>query len=116
MCSACNSNKRADVPKDTSACCTFSAQAHGCPLEDAVTKPERYGIVVFAMCNLLTAVVERWQALLGDALGIAWAQNCYKVMLLTGSKEAATLRFYEQAGFRCDGKIGLIAYPGDPAP
>jgi len=29
----------------------------------------------------------------------AWAEECYKVMLMTGSKQAATLRFYLKAGF-----------------
>ncbi|WP_341368988.1 GNAT family N-acetyltransferase [Yoonia sp. BS5-3] len=29
----------------------------------------------------------------------AWAQNCYKVMLMTGSKRPSTLKFYESAGF-----------------
>jgi len=37
---------------------------------------------------LLTAVEE------------AWALGCYKVMLLTGSKEPATLGFYRNAGFQ----------------
>lgn len=29
----------------------------------------------------------------------AWAAGCYKVMLATGSRREATLRFYEGAGF-----------------
>ncbi len=39
------------------------------------------------------------QAVLKAALAEAWAADCYKVMLMTGSKEDATLRFYEAAGF-----------------
>ena len=31
-------------------------------------------------------------------LAIAWKQHCYKVMLLTSSRQERTLRFYEQAG------------------
>ncbi|HWR08600.1 GNAT family N-acetyltransferase [Sporomusa sp.] len=36
---------------------------------------------------------------LHKALDIAQENNCYKVMLLTGSKKEETLRFYEKAGF-----------------
>ena len=49
--------------------------------------------------------------LLRHALQIAWERNCYKVMLLTGSKSEGTLRFYEQAGFRKGVKTGFIAMP-----
>jgi GNAT superfamily N-acetyltransferase len=38
-------------------------------------------------------------AILHEAAERAWKHDCYKVMLLTGSKDPATLRFYEQAGF-----------------
>ncbi len=47
--------------------------------------------------------------LLRRALQIAWERNCYKVMLLTGSKSDGTLRFYERAGFRKGVKTGFIA-------
>ena len=43
------------------------------------------------------------------ALDIAWQKNCYKVMLLTSSKDPSTLRFYEQAGFLLGEKTGFIA-------
>lgn len=33
------------------------------------------------------------------AVDAAWSLGCYKVMLLTGSKDPATLGFYENAGF-----------------
>ncbi|RFB78219.1 GNAT family N-acetyltransferase [Methylovirgula sp. 4M-Z18] len=33
------------------------------------------------------------------AIAAAWRHDCYKVMLMTGSKDPATLRFYAQAGF-----------------
>lgn len=39
------------------------------------------------------------RALVTDAFQRAWDAGCYKVMLLTGSKEPATLRFYEGCGF-----------------
>ncbi|MDW6020786.1 GNAT family N-acetyltransferase [Mesorhizobium sp. BAC0120] len=39
------------------------------------------------------------QAILQEAVSVAWQSGCYKVMLLTGSKDRGTLRFYERAGF-----------------
>jgi GNAT superfamily N-acetyltransferase len=51
---------------------------------------------------------------LKQALKIAWEQNCYKVMLLTGSKEEGTLLFYENLGFKKDVKTGFIATPKSP--
>lgn len=39
------------------------------------------------------------RAVLHAALDKAWNANCYKVLLATGSRREATLRFYEGAGF-----------------
>jgi len=39
------------------------------------------------------------KAVLRAAAEAAWQANCYKVMLLTGSKRPATLKFYQDAGF-----------------
>ena len=50
---------------------------------------------------------------LDAALKTAWAQNCYKVMLLTGSKLESTLQFYENAGFKRGVKTGFVAHPDD---
>lgn len=49
--------------------------------------------------------------LLKAALALAWEQNCYKVMLLTGRQDEATLRFYQQAGFEGGVKTGFLAKP-----
>lgn len=38
-------------------------------------------------------------AILHEASHRAFAAGCYKVMLMTGSKDPAVLRFYEKAGF-----------------
>lgn len=38
-------------------------------------------------------------ALLREAARRAFAVGCYKVMLMTGSKDPSTLAFYEKAGF-----------------
>ncbi|BAT57924.1 acetyltransferase GNAT family protein [Variibacter gotjawalensis] len=39
------------------------------------------------------------QAVLRAAIASAWNSRCYKVMLLTGSKEPTTLKFYRDVGF-----------------
>lgn len=56
--------------------------------------------------NVVTASAFRKRgfagALIRHAFVAAWAAGCYKVMLLTGSKNPATLRFYENCGFRQD--------------
>jgi N-acetylglutamate synthase-like GNAT family acetyltransferase len=39
------------------------------------------------------------KAILNAATERAWAEDCYKVMLMTGSKKPSTMAFYEAAGF-----------------
>lgn len=51
------------------------------------------------------------KAVLTEALKYSWAANCYKVMLLTGRKDDATLRFYESVGFDPKSKQAFIAKP-----
>jgi hypothetical protein len=41
------------------------------------------------------------------AVDIAEDSNCYKVMLLTGSKKEETLKFYEEAGLARGIKTGF---------
>lgn len=47
-------------------------------------------------------------AVLRKAVEIAREMGCYKVMLMTGRKEEATLKFYERAGFNKDEKTSFI--------
>lgn len=51
-------------------------------------------------------------AVLKHALEAAWGRGCYKAMLLTGSRNEDTLRFYESAGFQRGVKTGFVARPG----
>lgn len=71
-----------------------------------------YGVIE----NVVTHAAHRkrghGKALLVHALARAWSHGCYKVMLLTGRKDDATLRFYERAGFDRHGKQAFIAKPG----
>lgn len=52
------------------------------------------------------------KALIAHALKFAWSVNCYKVMLLTGRKDTATLQFYASAGFDGHAKQAFVAKPG----
>ena len=70
-----------------------------------------YGVIE----NVVTHAGHRQQghghAMLAHALAHAWSEGCYKVMLMTGRKDDATLRFYERAGFDRHGKQAFIARP-----
>jgi len=70
-----------------------------------------YGLIE----NVVTHADHRNQghgkAVLVQALSFAWSVGCYKVMLLTGSKDQATLQFYESAGFDRHEKQAFIAKP-----
>jgi GNAT superfamily N-acetyltransferase len=55
-------------------------------IENVVTHGDYRGQGVGKL--ILSAAVER-----------AWAEGCYKAMLMTGSKKASTLEFYAAAGF-----------------
>lgn len=47
---------------------------------------------------------------LNYAKEIAEKTNCYKMMLLTGSKKESTLRFYENAGYNSTEKTAFIQW------
>ena len=49
-------------------------------------------------------------ACLNYARDIAKSENCYKMMLLTGSKEEGTLKFYEKAGYNRNDKTAFIQW------
>ena len=49
-------------------------------------------------------------ACLDFARNIALQSNCYKMMLLTGSKNENTLRFYERAGYNQNDKTAFIQW------
>lgn len=47
---------------------------------------------------------------LNFAKQIAIKENCYKMMLLTGSKKESTLNFYRQAGYNSEDKTAFIQW------
>lgn len=49
-------------------------------------------------------------ACLNYAKQIAEENNCYKMMLLTGSKDEATLNFYKNAGYNSSDKTAFIQW------
>ena len=49
-------------------------------------------------------------ACLDHAKQLAVKENCYKIMLMTGSREESTLRFYEKAGYNRNDKTAMIQW------
>ncbi|MCI8537416.1 MAG: GNAT family N-acetyltransferase [Oscillospiraceae bacterium] len=49
-------------------------------------------------------------ACLAFARELARQAGCYKLMLMTGSKEEATLRFYREAGFNAEDKTAFVQW------
>ena len=47
---------------------------------------------------------------LSFAKKLADDENCYKIMLMTGSKKPETLRFYEKAGYSSEGKTAFAQW------
>jgi GNAT superfamily N-acetyltransferase len=48
--------------------------------------------------------------LMNKASEIAIEQSCYKIMLLTGSKQDSTQQFYENCGFNKNDKTGFVKW------
>jgi len=49
-------------------------------------------------------------ACMNYAKELALKENCYKMMLLTGSKEESTLNFYRRAGYNSNDKTAFIQW------
>ncbi|MCH5263444.1 MAG: GNAT family N-acetyltransferase [Lachnospiraceae bacterium] len=64
--------------------------------------------------NVITDEGYRGQGLATQCLNyakkIAEDENCYKMMLLTGSKKENTLNFYRQAGYNSEDKTAFIQW------
>ena len=62
--------------------------------------------------NVVTHADYRKKGYAGECLDyarkIAERENCYKMMLLTGSKKPETLHFYEKAGYNSTDKTAFI--------
>ena len=64
--------------------------------------------------NVVTHADYRGNGYAGECLNyareIAEQENCYKMMLLTGSKKPETLHFYEKAGYNSSDKTAFIQW------
>lgn len=64
--------------------------------------------------NVITDEAHRRKGLatkcLNYAKEIAIKENCYKMMLLTGSKKESTLNFYRHAGYNSEDKTAFIQW------
>ena len=66
-------------------------------VENVVTHPDRRGRGLASAC-------------LDHARELARREGCYKIMLLTGSKQESTLRFYERAGYNRRDKTAFVQW------
>lgn len=64
--------------------------------------------------NVITDCCYRNRGLAGMCLAyakkLAEKENCYKMMLLTGSKEESTLNFYRKCGYNSEDKTAFIQW------
>lgn len=67
--------------------------------------------------NVVTHTGYRGRGMASECLGfakeIALKNNCYKMMLLTGSRDTKTLDFYRNAGYNSTDKTAFIQWIGD---
>jgi GNAT superfamily N-acetyltransferase len=63
-----------------------------------------YGVIESVVTHADYRRLGLGRRVIAHALDVAWQADCYKVLLATGSKREATLRFYEGAGFLRGGK------------
>ena len=66
-------------------------------IENVITDKEHRGRGLATQC-------------LNYAKNIAMKENCYKLMLLTGSKKDSTLNFYRHAGYNSEDKTAFIQW------
>ena len=70
-------------------------------------------IVSSCVCVIIPNLTRGYAgACLHYARQIAEKENCYKMMLLTGSKKPETLAFYEKAGYNSSDKTAFIQWLG----
>lgn len=66
--------------------------------------------------NVVTHADYRGRGLARECLNyakeISEKENCYKMMLLTGSKKTETLRFYENSGYNSGDKTAFVQWLG----
>lgn len=64
--------------------------------------------------NVVTDTSHRGKGLatacLNFAKDIAVLNDCYKIMLLTGSKRESTISFYERTGYNCKDKTAFTQW------
>ncbi|WP_457945655.1 GNAT family N-acetyltransferase [Caproiciproducens sp. LBM24188] len=69
-----------------------------------------YGVIENVVTDRAFRGQGRASAVLRAAKLLAQARNCYKLMLMTGSKEASTLNFYRRAGFNTMDKTAFVQW------
>ena len=79
----------------------------------SIPSPDISGTYAFIE-NVITDEAYRKKGLatkcLNYAKKIAIKENCYKMMLLTGSKKDTTLQFYQNAGYNSEDKTAFIQW------
>ena len=119
------------IPEDTEALSTLWQRILNDPDHHIVVAVEDGRIVSSCVCviipnlthnqqpyalieNVITDEAYRGKGLatacLDYAREIARRENCYKMMLLTGSKEESTHRFYQRAGYNANDKTAYIQW------